>query len=739
MGRRSAVVVVIALLGWPAGMSGVQAASGKAPGRGPAPLVGNPVSGTASYAAGTYVWTDYVYDDRGASSSQGGDGSASYPGGLSNAADLVQLQMSEVEGGLRLRATLETLSDPSVPVLAVGFDTDRSPRTGASSLPGGRWATRGPLGLDELVTLRARSGRLFRWAGGRWTPGQSFPVAVDPVADVIDATVPGLRPGRATWNSVAALGVVDGAGHSFLDGAEPIFDLAFVGGEPPTGWQDSRQGDILAGRLPAADAVAAIDFARVADRVAAAADDTSPGWHTRLYRSALRLGGGIQQATLTAPGGQQVPVGNLYAGPYQPYLVLVSSHLTSPPPLIVYMHGFSQTHTGNSGSFGPPRPGLSPQGLLLGNGGFDLPAITVFPLGRGENTFYIGPAEQDVLDVTTDAIRHFGVDTRRVVLSGVSMGGFGTFRIGIRYPDRWSALVPFIGTGGSAQYEFGAVPTSVLNELFSPTGFPTGDAELLENLADVPIRMINGQIDPLVNNVLVTQDALRLDQLGYDYRSWVLLRRNHEVVPNLSNCVLVEALQHFRDADPARVVLSVEPATFMHAAATGLDLRYDHAYWVSRVQVARGAPKGTVDALSLSRPDRTPASTRTVSAGQNVSKGADLCGPNPAVQTGDAWREMGISLSPGRPVQPPSNAADISLTAVSTAELDLGTSGMRLDTRAPLTLTVTTDGASRLLLAGAWPGPVTVRLDNGPSRRVAPAGDVLMLPVVPGSHVYRLS
>ena len=716
----------------------VRAQSQSNPGSNPSALLGDPISGTSSYVSGTYVWTDYAYDDRGASSSSGSDGSAAYPTGLSNAADLIQLQLSETPSGLQVRAILETLLDSSVPILAVGFDTDQSPATGAATLPGGRWTTQGSLGLEQLVVITGSGGKLLSWKDGAWVEAGEFSATVDPVTNVMEATVPTnlLNPGTATWNAVAPVGVVDSSGHSFLDGGEPIFDLAFVGAESATGWQDSRQGDILAGRLPASDAVAAVDFSMMAAGTTESASATSPGFHSRLYRSSLQLGEGIQQSTITLPGGVLIPDGNLYAGPYQPYLVWIPDNLPSPPPLVVYMHGFTQTHTSNSSSFGPAQPGFTPQGLVLGNGGFTPPAVVVFPLGRGEDTFYFGPAEQDVIDVTDDAIARYGIDQGRIVLSGVSMGGFGTFRLGVRYPDRWSALVPFIGTGGSPQYEFGAVPRPVLDQVFSPTGFPTGNAELLENLADLPMRMINGQIDPLVNNVLVTQDVLRLDQLGYDYRSWVLLRRNHEVVPSLSNCVFLEALTHARDTDPARVVLSVEPSMFMFDPTTGLDLRYDHAYWVSGVEIAQAASKGTVDATSLARADRSPAANKILTAGQNLTSGADLCGPNPAVQTGDAWRKQGIELTPGES-QPTSNGAEVSLAAVTSAILDL--SRMELTISAPLTLSVTADRTSELVLVGPWTSPVTETVDGQPAGTLSPSTGAIVLPIEFGSHVYLLS
>jgi pimeloyl-ACP methyl ester carboxylesterase len=726
--RRLAIAGIATLL--LAGLAPVTqaGATGDPSHRRPAPLIGAPVSGNSAYVGGPFIWTGYPYRDH----------DVTYPKGVTNGANLVQVQLSLEGGYVHVRIVLETLLDTRVPVIGMAFDTDENPATGAPSLPGGRWKPAGPLGVEDLALLTSGGGRLLRWNGARWREGGSFAVRSDVTTDTVEATLP-LAPGPTTWRVFGVAGAADSAGHSWVDGAQPISDAAFVGGEVPANWQHARSDAVLAGQLDSSVAAATVNWGEVAagaSGLAAGSPATEPGFHTLVYRSGLDLGEGIGTATITRPGGEKIPVGNLYAGPYQPYLVWVPPHLPTRPPLVVYMHGFTQTHLDNAASFGPPAPNPTPAALLLGNGGFAPPAVVAFPLGRGENTFYFGPAEQDVLDVTNDALARFGADPNRVVLSGVSMGGFGTYRLGVRYPDRWSALVPFIGTGGSPQYEFGAVPQPVLDQVFSPIGFPTGNAELLENLVNLPIRMVNGQIDPIVNNVLVTQDTLRFQQLGYDYRAWVLARRQHEVVPSLSNCVLLEALGHQRAADPPRVVLSVEPSMFERDPSTGLDLHYDHAWWVSGVTVRNGVAKGTIDVTSLARSDRSSAATQVIGAGQNLTSGADLCGPNPAVHTGDAWREQGLVTRPVTP-QPVVNGLNLSVSGVSNATIDLQGATVAVDRS--MLLRVVGDGTSALRLVGPWTGPVQVLRDGRLVAVLTPTGGSVTLRAnFTGAHDWTL-
>ena len=94
------------------------------------------ICGTASYVDGTYVWTDYAYDDTGASEAELGGGAATVPGRAANTADLIQLQLRPTDDGLLIRAVLQTLNDPSVPVLAVGVRHRRRPDDRRAEPPG---------------------------------------------------------------------------------------------------------------------------------------------------------------------------------------------------------------------------------------------------------------------------------------------------------------------------------------------------------------------------------------------------------------------------------------------------------------------------------------------------------------------------------------------------------------------------------------------------------------------------
>lgn len=671
-----------------------------------APELGELIGGSAAYVDGTFVWTDYAYDDRGANrdAANGGDrtnsalagGDTRYPAEIAggNAADLIQLQIGLAGGELSLRAVLQTLVDPTLPMLGIAFDTDRDTATGAAQLPGEQWQAAGDLGAEVLLLLSSAGGEVLRANGDTWQSAGTFAVAVDAATNTISAGVPTglLDPQQQTWRAYAALGLA-----GWADGAAPIFDLAFVANELLVRWQENEQADILAGALDAGRAAATIDFARVA-----AGDSESPQlaggrFHTFLYHSTLRLPEGVA----TNQDGNRS-----YLGPYQPYAVFIPESVESPAPLFVFLHGLQQNHLGSvfvgDAYLGTGRA-LSEDPFTLfpmfAQDGFDFPpaAIQVMPLARGEGLFYRGIAHEDVLAVLADAQRRFAIDPERVSLQGASMGGIGTYQIGALEPDRWSAIVPLIGFQRSE-----LLPLSA-------------------NLRNVPVRQINGVIDPLIMESAATASAARLDELGYPYRYWLLDQRGHEAGGFVYDCVFPDVAALQREVNPARVTYVADATLDMIDAASGLNLRFDGAYWVDAIRARAAGTAARVDATSLARPRYEETVSRIDTRHDNSDVGADLCGANAEIRTGDTWRERGIDLVRG-PELARENAVTIELTNVASVAVALARAGF--NAFAPGTITITSDGQSAVTLTGLDPGQA-LRVGVG-SKQVDNRGHVVL-------------
>jgi predicted peptidase len=107
-------------------------------------------------------------------------------------------------------------------------------------------------------------------------------------------------------------------------------------------------------------------------------------------------------------------------------------------PLVLFLHG-----AGESGQdlnkvkvHGPPK---------LVAAGKEFPFIVVSPQSPGR-----GWDAQTLNALLDDVMANYRVDKDRIYVTGLSMGGFGTWALAAAYPDRFAALVPICGGGNSA-------------------------------------------------------------------------------------------------------------------------------------------------------------------------------------------------------------------------------------------------------------------------------------------------
>ncbi|MGQ9631523.1 MAG: prolyl oligopeptidase family serine peptidase [bacterium] len=75
----------------------------------------------------------------------------------------------------------------------------------------------------------------------------------------------------------------------------------------------------------------------------------------------------------------------------------------------------------------------------------DFPFIAVSPQCPKESWW---TSEVEALNALLDEIvKTYAVDTDRVYLTGLSMGGYGTWHLAMRYPERFAAIAPICGGG----------------------------------------------------------------------------------------------------------------------------------------------------------------------------------------------------------------------------------------------------------------------------------------------------
>jgi predicted peptidase len=197
------------------------------------------------------------------------------------------------------------------------------------------------------------------------------------------------------------------------------------------------------------------------------------------------------------------------------YQVYVPADYASKPawPAILFLHGAGER--GDDGLV-QTNVGLAP---AIRQNPSRYPAIVIFPQVPRDSQWVGTPADM-ALAALQQTTREFHVDPTRVYLTGLSMGGHGTWYIAYRHPELFAAVVPICGWVRDFTMFRGSVPVV------------TGDSAqvmtlLAQRLGKVPIWIFHGEVDQVVNVNGSREPAAALKAAGADVRYTELLGLNH--------------------------------------------------------------------------------------------------------------------------------------------------------------------------------------------------------------------
>jgi predicted peptidase len=138
-------------------------------------------------------------------------------------------------------------------------------------------------------------------------------------------------------------------------------------------------------------------------------------------------------------------IDKVYKGPdgkESKYIVFVPPSYTGDKeyPVLLFLHG-----SGSKGTDGKKQAAGGLAKAIRANEK-DFAFIAIFP--QAEKTWQAGSADANMaLGILDQVQKDYKTDSKRVYLTGLSMGGFGTWSLAARNPERWSAIVPICGGG----------------------------------------------------------------------------------------------------------------------------------------------------------------------------------------------------------------------------------------------------------------------------------------------------
>ena len=122
-----------------------------------------------------------------------------------------------------------------------------------------------------------------------------------------------------------------------------------------------------------------------------------------------------------------------------------------PTPTILFLHGAGETKQkeGKAGKM-PVEVGIGP---AIKKREKSFPFLTIIPQAPKFGWGAGSDGAKMALGILESVEKEYSVDPKRVYLTGLSMGGMGTWSLAMAMPDKWAAIVPICGRGDTKMAE----------------------------------------------------------------------------------------------------------------------------------------------------------------------------------------------------------------------------------------------------------------------------------------------
>jgi predicted peptidase len=161
-----------------------------------------------------------------------------------------------------------------------------------------------------------------------------------------------------------------------------------------------------------------------------------------------------------------------------PYIAYVPENISSHPALLVQLHG-----AGERGNGGEDTEKVLIHGFAKVVNDTNLnDCILVMPQCP-KDTFWVAKIES-IKRFIDNIIEEYAIDTKRVYLCGLSMGGFGTWYAAMAYPDLFAAIAPCCGGGMAWNAKTLTMPIWTFHGLSDTVVSPNQTMEMIEALKE---------------------------------------------------------------------------------------------------------------------------------------------------------------------------------------------------------------------------------------------------------------
>ena len=170
------------------------------------------------------------------------------------------------------------------------------------------------------------------------------------------------------------------------------------------------------------------------------------------------------------------------------YLLHLPKDVCGSAPLIVALHG--------AGERGDDFTKISVHGLAKYiEAGLDIPAVVIAP--QCPEGFIWNLLTFELKELIDFIVSEYNIDPDRISITGLSMGGYGTWEMGMSYPGFFAALAPVCGGGVSWRAELiGKTPVWAFHGDCDSVVPPINSLEMCERLkasgGEVKLTLFHG-------------------------------------------------------------------------------------------------------------------------------------------------------------------------------------------------------------------------------------------------------
>jgi predicted peptidase len=162
------------------------------------------------------------------------------------------------------------------------------------------------------------------------------------------------------------------------------------------------------------------------------------------------------------------------------------------PPVILFLHGVGE---GGEDGLLQTQVGLGP---AIRQARERFPFIAVFPQGRRDQ-FWAGEMATLALKTLDQTVKEFNGDPQRLYVTGISMGGHGTWYAAAKAPGKFAAIVPICGF---VNVKRPGLPTEGKAFVLKDNAFaksPDPYVAAASQISKVPTWIFHGSADPVIS------------------------------------------------------------------------------------------------------------------------------------------------------------------------------------------------------------------------------------------------